>query len=221
MDKAQARAATRKMVRKALARGDAYSWNDVLYRKAARKPDAIPWAECVANPNLGAWLAGRNLDGYRKDALVVGCGLGDDAELLAAHGFHVNAFDVSRTAIEWCRERFPGSPVQYRAADLFAPPAEWAPGFGFVLESYTLQTLPVALRQKAMRAVAGLVAPGGSLLVIARGRNPEEPEGEFPWPLTRRSLDPFEGAGLLEVAFEDFMDREVPPVRRFRVEYRR
>jgi SAM-dependent methyltransferase len=220
-DRAQARAATRKLVRKSLAKGDVYGWTDVLYRKAERKPEAIPWAECVPNPNLEAWLAGRSLEGYRKDALVVGCGLGDDAERLSRAGFQVAAFDVSPTAIEWCRERFPGSPVRYEVADLFVPPAGWAAGFGFVFESYTLQTFPVALRQKAMRAIASLVAPGGSLLVIARGRNPEEPEGEFPWPLTRRALDVFEGAGLLEVAFEDYMDREVPPVRRFRVEYRR
>jgi len=221
MDRAQARAVTRKLVRKALATGDLYGWNDALYRKAARQADAIPWAECVPNPNLQAWLAGRDLAGYRKDALVVGNGLGDDAELLGARGFQVTAFDVSPTAVEWCRERFPGSPVQYRVADLFAPPAEWARGFGFVLESYTLQTFPAALRQKAMRAIAALVAPGGALLVIARGRNTEEPEGEFPWPLTRGVLDAFEGAGLLEVSFEDFLDAENPPVRRFRVEYRK
>jgi len=221
IDRAQARAATRKLVRKSLAAGEPYAWNETLYRKAGRRPEAIPWAECVPNPNLESWLAGRDLAGYGKDAVVIGCGLGDDAELLGRAGFRVTAFDVSPTAIEWCRERFPRSQVDYRVADLFAPPQEWAAGFGFVLESYTLQTFPAASRQKAMRAIASLVAPDGSLLVIARGRNSDEPEGEFPWPLTKGALDALEGAGLLEVSFEDFTDTEVPPVRRFRVEYLR
>jgi hypothetical protein len=67
--------------------------------------------------------------------------------------------------------------------------------------------------------VAGFVAPGGTLLVIARGREPSEPEGEMPWPVTRRELSVFAEAGLAMVEFEDYLDDENPPVRRFRVSY--
>ncbi|MCC5670705.1 class I SAM-dependent methyltransferase [Nostoc sp. CHAB 5784] len=40
-----------------------------------------------------------------QKALVIGCGLGDDAEAIASLGFEVTAFDISPTAIAWCQER--------------------------------------------------------------------------------------------------------------------
>jgi hypothetical protein len=43
----------------------------------------------------------------------------------------------------------------------------------------------------------------------------------MPWPLTKEELTDFLRLGLREVSFEDYLDDEVPPVRRFRVEYRR
>ena len=51
----------------------------------------------------------------------------------------------------------------------FQSPGEWAGCFHFVLESCTLQVLPPHLREQAMRRIASFVAPGGTLLVIARG----------------------------------------------------
>ena len=56
----------------------------------------------------------------------------------------------------------------------FAPPPAWSEGFDLVLEAYTLQVLPADLRPVAARQIADMVAPGGTLLVIARGRG----EGE-------------------------------------------
>jgi len=63
------------------------------------------------------------------------------------------------------------------------------------------------------------VTPGGSLLVIARGREPNDDPGSMPWPLTRGDLKPFAQSGLKLTSFEDFFDEENPPVRRFRVQY--
>ena len=113
-------------------------------------------------------------------ALKVGCGLGDDAEELSRREFLTTAFDISSTAISWCQHRFPGSSVDYVATDLLRPPDDWAGRFDFVVESYTLQVLTPALRRNAVRQVAGFVAPGGTLLVIARGREPSDPEGTMP-----------------------------------------
>lgn len=73
----------------------------------------------------------------------------------------------------------------------------------------------------AITKVPEFVAPGGQLLVIARGREPFEPEGEVPWPLTRAEFSAFPRAGLTEISFEDFLDQETPPVRRFRALYQR
>ncbi|HTR45765.1 MAG TPA: SAM-dependent methyltransferase, partial [Verrucomicrobiae bacterium] len=71
-------------------------------------------------------------------------------------------------------------------------------------------------------AISEFVAPGGKLLVIARGREEGEPEGQGPpWPLTREEMDGFRRAGLEEESFEDYADPEPPWVRRFRVLYRR
>jgi hypothetical protein len=93
-----------------------------------------------------------------------------------------------------------------------------ARGFDFVLESYTLQVLPPELRPVAAGAIAGLLAPGGTLLVIARGRASHEDPGAMPWPLTPAELRGM-FAGLRLVRFDDFVDDEHPPVRRLRAEY--
>ena len=58
-----------------------------------------------------------------------GLGLGDDAAFLAARGYRVIAFDISKSAIESARRRFPTSPVDFRVADLLNPPAEWRQRF--------------------------------------------------------------------------------------------
>jgi hypothetical protein len=70
-----------------------------------------------------------------------------------------------------------------------------------------------------MERAAGFVKDGGLLLVIARGREENEPAGLMPWPLTRRELNHFTEMGLRELSFEDFHDDETPPVRRFRALY--
>jgi SAM-dependent methyltransferase len=201
-------------------RGDPVGWFEVLYAGAEGNPETIPWADMTANPNLVQWLDARKMTGIGKRALKVGCGLGDDAEELAIRGFDVLAFDISETAINWCRSRFPNSKVQYQVADLFHSPCSWYQAFDLVVESYTLQVLPPAYRMDAMDRISRYVAPGGTLLVISRGRDPDDEPGSMPWPITRRELDGFRGRELREVSFEDYLDNEDPPVRRFRVEYR-
>ncbi len=194
---------------------------EAIYARAKGDPTGISWADLVPNPNLVRWLEAIDSKGAGKRAVVVGCGLGDDAEELVRRGFMTNAFDVSPTAIQWCRSRFPNSSVEYVVADLFQIASEWQDAFDIVLESYTLQVLPAQLRQQAISSVAALVAPGGTLLLIARGRDGVDPPGNSPWPLTREELGEFVLHGLEEQAFQDFMDEETPPVRRFVITYRR
>ncbi len=123
--------------------------------------------------------------------MIVGCGLGDDAEAVALCGFDLTAFDVSATAVEWCRRRFPASPVTYQVVGPFRSPSEWGRAFNFVFESYTLQVLPPKLRPRAIERIAGFVAPGGTLLVLTRDRDAADAPGELPWPLTRDGLNAF------------------------------
>lgn len=209
------------LARASFAQGDATGWFETFYRQADGDAGGISWADLAPNPNLTAWLDREHVAGGGRRALKVGCGLGDDAEELARRGFVVTAFDVSPTAVAWCRERFPGSVVRWEVADLLTPPRVWARAFDFVLESYTLQVLPPTARAAAIENVARFVAPGGELLVIARGREPGDPEGALPWPLLQSELDRFRTLGLGELAREDFLDAETPPVRRFRAHYRR
>lgn len=210
----------REIAYKHLKAGDPLGWFEDLYSGADDDPSIIPWADLTPNPNLIDWLEHNEYNCCGK-ALKVGCGLGDDAEELARRGFETTAFDISASAIAWCSRRYPYSPVSYVVEDLFSAPAEWKAGFDFVLESYTLQVLPPNIRADAARCIAAFVAPGGTLLVVARGREPNESEGKMPWPLTKDELSHFKTGRLKEVSFEDYMDDEDPPVRRFRATYRR
>ena len=214
------RVIAREIAQKHLNAGDPLGWFEDLYSQANEDPSIIPWADLEPNPSLVDWL-----NQHAKDncglAIKVGSGLGDDAEELARRGFKTIAFDISESAIAWSRKRFPKSSVTYVVADLFSTPIEWKAGFDFVIESYTLQILPSDLRKKAARCITSLLAPGGTLLVIARGREPTDPKGKMPWPVTKEELSFFEAYGLKEVSLEDYMDNETPPVRRFRATYRR
>jgi hypothetical protein len=147
--------------------------------------------------------------------------LGDDAELLASLGWSVVAFDISAEAIRWARERFPKSDVSYRVVDLFDAPSDWRHQFDLVVEAYTLQVLPPALRTEAAGLIGGWVAIGGLLCVIARGREESDPPGHMPWPLTEREVRSFETTDFKCEVFQDYMDREEPDIRRFRAILRR
>jgi SAM-dependent methyltransferase len=214
------RTRARQLAAEYLAKNDPTGWFEQLYREAGRGETTVPWADLRPNPNLTEFWTRHPIPADGRTAIEVGCGLGDDAEQLAAWGFQTTAFDISASAIEACRRRSPRSSVHYVAADLLNTPAEWNGQFDFVLESYTLQVLPRNLRPEAIRRVASLVKPGGLLLMIARGREERDPPGEMPWPLTRSELDDFKNFGLRERTFEDYADQsESPPVRRFRAVY--
>ncbi len=212
---------TRRLAQESIARGDPTGWFEELYRRAAGSWDRVPWADLAPNPHLAEWLLSPEARASGRAWLVVGCGLGDDAEALSEAGFRVVAFDISATAIEACRARFPTSKVEYAVADLLSPPPAWIGRFDLVFESYTLQVLPPPARSAAITALASLVSPRGRLLLICRAREREEPEGQLPWPLTREELAPLRELGLRELSLEDFLDRETPPVRRFRALFAR
>lgn len=196
-----ARARTSRIAREAVAAGRPAGWFDAVYRNAGGDPGQVPWADLQPSPALAGWLSAAPVTA--ADAVVVGCGLGDDAEALAAAGpAQVTAFDISQTAIDWCRRRFPESRVRYLQADLFDPPADLRRGFDLVVESQTVQAFPPDRRADVCAAVARLVAPGGSLWVFQRlWEAVADPNGP-PWPLRRSDLDRFVEQGLTETRFE-------------------
>jgi SAM-dependent methyltransferase len=215
------RQTARGLALKHIAAGDALGWFEVLYAQADGDSSIIPWADLTPNSHLMDWLDVTHIQGKGRKALMVGCGLGDDAEELAQRGFQTTAFDISQSAIDWCRRRHPHSLVAYFVADLYNAPKEWHDAFFLVVESYTLQVLPPDLRLKAIHCITKFLAPRGTLLVIARGRDSTESKGKMPWPLTRDELTAINYSGLKELSFEDYFDNEDPPIRRFRAAYRR
>jgi hypothetical protein len=214
------RSRARQLAKESVEAGDPVGWFERLYQESEHGTAQIPWADMRPNHNLTDWWAARppQTDPQQQTAVVVGCGLGDDAEFLAAQGFVVTAFDVAPTAIAQALRRFPETPVRYVSADALHPPSEWAGRFDFVFEAYTLQALPTDARAQAIVSVAGFVAPQGYLLIVARGRDANDPAGEMPWPLTRDEFKALEQLGLTLQSWEDYLDGTT---RRFRALYRR
>lgn len=189
------RARARALAHEALRVGRPTDWFERLYREAGHDARKVPWADLAPNAALFGWAGRPHALHHAVTAAVVGCGLGHDAEFLAAKGLDVTAFDISATAIEWAKRLHPGSAVRYEAQDLFALPADWRERFDLVVEVYTLQALPQSVRAAAAAAIRSLLAPNGTLFVFTRLRDdgPDAPplvESDVapPWPLGRHEF---------------------------------
>ena len=212
----------RELARNYLREGRFLEWFEALYASSGGNAEVVPWADGKPNPHLVEWMTAAGPPAPGSRALVVGCGLGDDAEFLAARGLEVTAFDLSPSAIAWCRRRFPDTRVDYLAADLLDPPPQWRRRFNLVFEAYTLQSLPPDMLGRSVARIADFVAAAGRLLVVTRARDENELLDGPPWPLTRAALQALVAEGLQEVDFRDFLDRrEDPPVGRFFALYER
>ena len=176
------------------------AWFETIYTNAREHQERVPWDRQAPHPALVAWLNDHPAKGGAR-ALVVGSGLGDDAEAVAAAGYETTAFDVSPSAVEGAQARHPESPVSYLVADLLSPPAEWQAGFDLVVEIWTVQAMPMALRDQAIAAIRELVGRGGTLLAIANSRPDHQtvPPGP-PWPLSQREMASFAADGLRQTS---------------------
>jgi SAM-dependent methyltransferase len=211
----------RALARDAVAGGRPLAWFEELYQEAARGDAIVPWDDRAPNPLLVRWLDAHPVAAGAR-ALDVGCGTGDNAALLAAHGMSVTGFDVAPAAIEAARARYGdlGGRAAWQVASLTDPPPAWRGHYDLVVEIYTLQVLPPPERARAADGLTTLVAPGGTLLVIARARDDGEPEGAMPWPLTRAEIEAIARPGLELASIEDVLDDETPPVRRWIASFR-
>ncbi|MET9242190.1 class I SAM-dependent methyltransferase [Nonomuraea sp. NPDC003709] len=192
-----------RLAAESLAHGDPTGWFERLYAESASGDAIVPWDSRSPHFLLTEWAQ----PGHGR-ALVVGAGLGDDAEHLAGLGYETVAFDVSESAVRLAQERFPGSEVRYQVADLLAPPPEWRHAFDLVVEIMTVQALPEPLHGRAIAAIAEFVRPGGTLLVIASGREEGGPVFAPPWPLTPSEIGAFATGGLESGKVEDLRDGE-------------
>jgi SAM-dependent methyltransferase len=189
-------AETGRLVARALSAGDPTGWFEPLYAAAEEGAAVVPWDRGAPHWLLTTWAEEKALNGGGRRALVAGCGLGADAEHIEGRGFAVVAFDISASAIQAARRRFPGSAVDYVVADLLDPPAGWREAFDLVVESQTVQSLPDPPRRDAIARVGHMVAPGGALIVIALARADGEEAGPWPpWPITRAEVGGLRGDG--------------------------
>src|SRR6187200_1524784 len=86
---------------------------DGIYESEEAGAARPPWDYGAPRPQLVEWAEARALAGRGREALVVGCGYGADAEFLALLGFRVTGFDFAPTAIAAARRKYPASEVEY------------------------------------------------------------------------------------------------------------
>ncbi len=195
------------------------AWFEPLYAAAQGNDENVPWAYRQPHPQLIEWFTQTPQNWANCSAVVVGCGLGDDAEFLQASGLQVTAFDVSPTAIAWCQQRFPHSSVAYEVADLFDLSTQWQHHFDLVFECRTLQALPATVRESAIQAIAQLVRPGGQLCVITRYQETPSIVDGPPWPLSHEDLRQFQTQQLTEVSQHTFQSQNHPALNQKRIIY--
>ena len=197
------------------AHNKASDWFDGLYKENKESHENIPWARQAVNPLLQSYLEEDVT--HKGRALVIGCGLGDDAKALEVAGYDVVAIDVSQTALDLAKEKFADSDIVFEKQDIFDMPSVYDEHFDFVFEAFTIQSLPVEFREKMVEAVANTVAPKGHLLLVAHKR--EEDFDGPPWPLEEKEIHLFKEHGLTELTHEIHTEKSKISNTRFRVLY--
>ncbi|MDN4473298.1 class I SAM-dependent methyltransferase [Demequina zhanjiangensis] len=107
-------------------------------------------------------------------ALDLGCGEGGDVLWLAEHGWSATGIDGAAPALARAREEASRRSVGSRATFVEADLSQWWPELRWDLVTCHYLHEAAALRESVLRAAAGAVAPGGTLLVV--GHHPDEPE---------------------------------------------
>ena len=211
-----------KMVKSYQEKDDPTGWFDSIYKDAQGDHTRVFWADLEPSPYLVNWIKENPIQKSDKKACVIGCGVGDDAQALSELGFEVVAFDISPSAIELCKKRYPDTKVEYVVADLFDYPKEWFENFDVVYECNTIQVLPNGYRKPAREAMSSLVAKDGYILVSCRSRNEGEKEDAIPFPLSKSEMDEFVSIDKLkELSFLAYDDTQEPPVPHFFAVYQK
>jgi len=213
--------AYKKMVKSYQDEDNPTGWFDSIYTDAQGDHSAVFWADLEPSPYLLEWLKNCVFKHTGRKAIVIGCGVGDDAEALSKYGYEVTAFDISPEAIRLCKNRYSDTTVNYLVADLFDYPSQWAESFELVYECNTIQVLPGKYRIQARNAMVSLLAMQGYILVSCRSRLKGKQENDIPLPLDKEEIDGFIRCGLSEESFEAYDDTQDPPVPHFFATYKK
>lgn len=120
-------------------------------------------AMCTAPPNPHLVEAIGRRPG--ATALDAGCGAGNEALWLAAHGWQVTAVDISGTALQAAVRRAQGDPAADRIDWIRADLTAWEPEspFDLVTTHYAHSSMP---QLDFYERLAGWVKPGGTLFIV-------------------------------------------------------
>lgn len=142
---------------------NAADWWEDRYASGATRWSGKPNDLLV--PEIQALAAGRALD--------LGCGTGGDAIWLAAHGWQVTAVDIAQAALTQgaahAADAGVGERISWERHDF----ERSFPSGQFDLVSACYLQSPLAFqRLAALRAAAGAVAPGGTLVIVSHESTP-------------------------------------------------
>jgi 2-polyprenyl-3-methyl-5-hydroxy-6-metoxy-1,4-benzoquinol methylase len=216
----------KKMVKTHYENNDPYGWCDSIYTDAKGDYNSVFWADLKPSAYLIKWLEKNPLTTSPKDsnnkAVVIGCGVGDDAQALSDYGYEVTAFDISQEAINLCKKRYPNSKVNYLLANLFDYSKDWLSNFDLIYECNTIQILPNQYRIDARIQIAKLLKLNGNILVSCRSREKGEQEDDIPLPLNFDEINTFVTVEeLKEISFLAYDDDQIPSIPHFFACYKR
>jgi len=144
-----------------LSTGDGEDYWDRFYADRSRQ---VPFFVAKPDENLAGYLDARLIAPGRT--LDLGCGPGRNALYLAAHGFEVDAVDLSPVAIAWAQDRAQeaGADIRFRCGDAFALSASELGGqYSLVVDSGCFHHLAPHRRVSYLALLDRLLAPGGHL----------------------------------------------------------
>ena len=203
------------MVKSYQENDDPLGWFNSIYTDANGDHNKVFWADLKPSPYLLQWLQTSKQDPLNAKAIVIGCGVGDDAEALSSYGYKVTAFDIAPEAIKLCKKRYPDTKVEYLVADLFNYPTHWFEEFDLVYECNTIQVLPGKYRTLARDKMISFLKKGGSILVSCRSRLEDQEKDAIPLPLDKQEIDGFVRCSLKEKSFLSYDDDQSPSVAHF------
>ena len=97
-----------------------------------------------------------------RRAVDFGCGAGRSTRFLRRLGFHVLGLDISADMVRRAREIDPSG--DYRLVEPSDPTGLTAGAWDLVLSAFTFDNVPQDQKVRLLRALAGLLAPGGRLV---------------------------------------------------------
>jgi len=186
---------------------------DNIYKNTNDTHSNIPWATLNANIYLKDYLDNNEMVKNKK-ALVIGCGLGDDANELSLKGYEVDAIDISDHAISLAKKRFQDKNINFKVEDIFDLPKSMINSYDFIYEGLTIQSIHPQYRESLIKIIYSLNKSNGELLLYTNIQNDSDSFGGPPWPLYRKDLEIFNTIGYEILSKEELVENKpIAPIR--------